>query len=189
MIFFYSQLCDHPKQYSFIWEIKRNSSFPAYLFGTIHVPYTKVWDSISQITKDAFNNCDRIIFELDLLNERVLQNLLSCQILKNRTRLIDIIPKEIYHRLERHLEYVKKEIPIWMAKHNIVIGRSDFFETVTKHWERKGPIWISIMLNSLTESHIKTQGIQVLDNFLAKEARESGKEISSVEKVINCIIT
>jgi hypothetical protein len=37
---------------SFLWEIESNP--PSYFFGTIHVPYTRVWDAIPHNAKKAF---------------------------------------------------------------------------------------------------------------------------------------
>ena len=47
-----------------LWRV--NTSPPSYLFGTIHVPYTLVWDQIANNSKTAFLLADRVFFELDL---------------------------------------------------------------------------------------------------------------------------
>ena len=47
-----------------LWRV--NTIPPSYLFGTIHVPYTRVWDGISNNSKTAFLSADRVYFELDL---------------------------------------------------------------------------------------------------------------------------
>ena len=49
---------------SYLWRI--NSTPPSYLFGTIHVPYTLVWDSVSEDVKTAFNSSRHIYFEIDV---------------------------------------------------------------------------------------------------------------------------
>ena len=33
---------------------------PSYFFGTIHVPYTRVWDAVSANTKKAFKAADKV---------------------------------------------------------------------------------------------------------------------------------
>ena len=33
---------------------------PSYFFGTIHVPYTRVWDAVSANTKKAFKSADKV---------------------------------------------------------------------------------------------------------------------------------
>ena len=48
-----SVISHHPsKSSSYLWRI--NSSPPCYMFGTIHVPYTRVWDSVPENAKNAF---------------------------------------------------------------------------------------------------------------------------------------
>ena len=47
---------------SYLWKI--NSTPPSYLFGTIHIPYTLVWDSVSEDVKTAFNSARQAYFEL-----------------------------------------------------------------------------------------------------------------------------
>ncbi|GFN96818.1 metalloprotease tiki2 [Plakobranchus ocellatus] len=64
---------------SFLWTIKRSP--PAYLFGTIHVPYNRVWEYIPDNTKMAFSDSDSAIFELDLTNPYTLTALAKCQML------------------------------------------------------------------------------------------------------------
>ena len=46
----------------YFWRI--NSTPPSYLFGTIHVPYTQVWDSVSDDAKSAFNSARQVFLEL-----------------------------------------------------------------------------------------------------------------------------
>ncbi|ELK07670.1 UPF0632 protein B [Pteropus alecto] len=49
---------------SFLWTIKRDPL--SYFFGTIHVPYTWVWDFIPNDSKEAFQHNSIVYFELDL---------------------------------------------------------------------------------------------------------------------------
>lgn len=138
------------------------------------------------MAKDAFNNSDRIIFELDLINQSMRRNLTKCQMLPTGIKLADIVPREMYQRLKQHLDYVKSKFPLWMSRHYSGNGYNEadhLFRAKTENWERKGPIWITIMLNSLTEYAIKTHGSQVLDLYLAQQALHQSKEVGSVERV------
>ena len=47
----------------YLWRI--NSSPPSYLFGTLHVPYTLVWDSVSDDAKTAFNSSNQVYLEFE----------------------------------------------------------------------------------------------------------------------------
>ena len=40
---------------TFLWRI--DTQPPSYFFGTIHVPYTRVWDAVSDNAKKAFKVC------------------------------------------------------------------------------------------------------------------------------------
>lgn len=90
---------------SFLWTIRRSP--PAYLFGTIHVPYDRVWDYIPDNSKTAFSDSDSAIFELDLTNPYTLTALAECQMLPHGQILSDVLPLELYSRLQRHLAYVR----------------------------------------------------------------------------------
>jgi len=51
-----------------------------------------------------------------------------------------------------------------------------------KYWEKR-PIWVMLMVNSLTESDVKSRGIPVLDLYLAQEAERRNKRMGAVERV------
>lgn len=57
------------------------------------------------------------------------------------------------------------------------------FSAITGNWERKRPIWVMLMVNSLTESDVKSRGIPVLDLYLAQEAERRNKRMGAVERV------
>lgn len=108
--------CDQKEQQqisSFMWKIKRNP--PAYFFGTIHVPYTRVWDAIPSRVKQTFQTSDCVYFELDLMDPYTVSTLAKCQLLPKGAKLIDIIPLDMYLRLKTHLDYIKEMIPHWMS--------------------------------------------------------------------------
>lgn len=174
---------------SFLWLVKRTP--PAYLFGTIHVPYTRVWDFIPQNSKDAFERSHYVYFELDLTDTSTVKALWKCQMLPNSGRLKDIIPRSIFKRLQKHLKYIKKMIPIWLKENDpdfpfpsgIVPYAEKLYELFTHDWHKKRPIWVMLMVNSLTESDIKSRGIPVLDRYLAQESDRNEKSIGAVEDV------
>ena len=68
---------------SYLWKI--NSSPPSYLFGTIHVPYTLVWDSLPEVPIDfvaAFSSTNQAYFELDIKEMQEQKDILaSCFVL------------------------------------------------------------------------------------------------------------
>ena len=85
---------------------------PSYFFGTIHVPYTRVWDAVSTNTKKAFHAADKVrtgfedvcispdwqvtdilqvYFELDLTNPYTIAALTSCQLLPRGLNLSQVV--------------------------------------------------------------------------------------------------
>ncbi|XP_026721819.1 metalloprotease TIKI1-like [Athene cunicularia] len=168
---------------SFLWTIKRDP--PSYFFGTIHVPYTRVWDFIPENSKKAFQQSHIIYFELDLTDPYTISALNSCQLLPQGENLQDVLPHDIYHRLKRHLEYVKLMMPSWMTPDQRGKGLyADYlFNAIAGNWERKRPVWVMLMVNSLTEVDVKSRGVPVLDLYLAQEAERLKKQTGAVEKV------
>uniref|UniRef100_W5LB76 Metalloprotease TIKI n=1 Tax=Astyanax mexicanus TaxID=7994 RepID=W5LB76_ASTMX len=183
-----SLMCTNPQKEmnSFLWTVKRPSPHPpSYLFGTIHVPYTRVWDYIPENSKQAFQSSSSVFFELDLTDPLTISKLTSCQLLPNGENLQSLLPRDLYRRLKRHLEYVKHMMPFWMTADQRGRGLyADYlFNAIAGNWERKRPVWVMLMVNSLTESDIRSRGTPVLDLFLAQEAERMGKQTGAVENV------
>ncbi|XP_026887864.2 metalloprotease TIKI2 isoform X1 [Electrophorus electricus] len=182
--------CDKPKSQkemnSFLWTINRPAPLPpSYLFGTIHVPYTRVWDYIPQNSKQAFHTSSSVFFELDLTDPLTISKLTSCQLLPNGERLQSLLPHDLYRRLKRHLDYVRHMMPLWMTADQRGRGLyADYlFNAMAGNWERKRPVWVMLMVNSLTEWDVRSRGTPVLDLFLAQEAERTGKRTGAVEEV------
>uniref|UniRef100_A0A3Q1ASB1 Metalloprotease TIKI n=1 Tax=Amphiprion ocellaris TaxID=80972 RepID=A0A3Q1ASB1_AMPOC len=178
-----SNSCNQTDLNSFLWTIKRDP--PSYFYGTIHVPYTRVWDFIPENSKQAFQESNIVYFELDLTDPYTISALTSCQLLPQGENLQDVLPRDIYRRLKRHLEYVKLMMPSWMTPDQRGKGLyADYlFNAIAGNWERKRPVWVMLMVNSLTEADIKTRGVPVLDLYLAQEAERMRKRTGAVEKV------
>ncbi|XP_019752024.1 metalloprotease TIKI2-like [Hippocampus comes] len=182
--------CDAPKSQSdmnsFLWTVKRTPPLPpSYLYGTIHVPYTRVWDFIPDISKRAFRNSHNVFFELDLTDPLTVSKLTSCQLLPHGENLQTLLPRDLYRRLKRHLDYVKHMMPYWMTADQRGRGLyADYlFNAIAGNWERKRPVWVMLMVNSLTEWDVRSRGTPVLDLFLAQEAERMGKTTGAVERV------
>ena len=83
-------------------------------------------------------------------------------------------------------------MPIWLRDldNNFQFGSGSYasyadslYKQLTMNWVRKRPIWVMLMINSLTESDIKSRGIPVLDQYLASQALKVQKETGAVEAV------
>ncbi|XP_077464357.1 metalloprotease TIKI2 [Stigmatopora argus] len=182
--------CDPPEAQSdmnsFLWKVKRPPPHPpSYLYGTIHVPYTRVWDFIPDVSKRAFRNSHNVFFELDLTDPLTVSKLTSCQLLPHGENLQSLLPRDLYRRLKRHLDYIKHMMPYWMTADQRGRGLyADYlFNAIAGNWERKRPVWVMLMVNSLTEWDVRSRGTPVLDLFLAQEAERMGKRTGAVERV------
>ncbi|CAM4547692.1 unnamed protein product [Leuciscus chuanchicus] len=168
---------------SFLWTINRDP--PAFFYGTIHVPYTRVWDFIPENSKQAFQESAVVFFELDLTDPFTISALSSCQLLPPGEILQDLLPGELYLRLKAHLEYVRLMLPSWMTPDQRGQGlyAEYLFNAIAGNWERKRPVWVMLMVNALTEAEIKSRGVPVLDLYLAQEAQRMRKSTGAVEEV------
>lgn len=166
---------------SFLWRIE--SSPPSYFFGTIHVPYIRVWDAIPDNAKQAFAASKRVFFELDLTKPATISTLSACQLLPKNRHLSQEIPSELFARLKIHMEYVKTVMPTWVTKEQKEKGLDYLLSAITANWERKRPIWVTLLVNSLTKSDISSRSYPVLDLYLSQLANKNHKRVSAIETV------
>lgn len=145
----------------------------------------RVWDFIPDNSKEAFQQSSIVYFELDLTDPYTISALTSCQMLPQDKNLQDVLPRDIYCRLKHYLEYIKLMMPLWVTPDQRGKGLyADYlFNAISGNWERKRPIWVMLMVNSLTEVDIKSRGVPVLHLYLAQEAEWLRKQTGEVEKV------
>jgi len=175
--------CSSPERSSFLWRI--NTSPPSYFFGSVHVPYTRVWDYISDNVKQAFMRANKIYFELDLTDAYTIHALTTCQLLPKGINLTQVLPEGVFRRLESHLSWVRGEMGSWLTPDQRGRGlRPEYlFDSLTGNWVRKRPVWAMMMLYSLTPSDIASRGFPVLDLYLAQLAVKHKKGKGAVETV------
>uniref|UniRef100_A0A3Q3K4V6 Metalloprotease TIKI n=1 Tax=Monopterus albus TaxID=43700 RepID=A0A3Q3K4V6_MONAL len=125
------------------------------------------------------------IKRLDLTDPLTISKLTSCQLLPHGENLQTLLPRDLYRRLKRHLDYIKHMMPYWMTADQRGRGLyADYlFNAIAGNWERKRPVWVMLMVNSLTEWDVRSRGTPVLDLFLAQEAERMGKTTGAVERV------
>lgn len=111
-----------------------------------------------------------------------VSKLASCQLLPNGESLRSLLPRDIYLRLKRHLDYVRHMMPAWVRAEQRFYA-DYLFKAIAGDWERKRPVWVMLMVNSLTEWDVRWRGAPVLDLFLAREAERMGKKTGAVEDV------
>ena len=95
------------------------------------------------------------------------------------------IPSELFARLKIHMEYIKKVIPSWITPDQEKKGLDAqyLFSAITANWERKRPIWVTLIINSLTKSDFASRGYPVLDLYLSQLAIKNRKRVSAIETV------
>ncbi len=55
------------------------------------------------------------------------------------------------------------------------------FNAIISDWKKKRPIWILMLISSLTEENIQNRNIPLLDVFMENVAKSLGKEVQAVE--------
>ena len=142
---------------TFLWRI--DTQPPSYFFGTIHVPYTRVWDAVSDNAKKAFKDSDQVYFELDLTNPYTIASLTSCQLLPRGLNLSQVLPPGLYSRLRSHLGWVRQEIGAWITEDQAGRGLyADYiYNAITGSWERQRHVGDTLRVNGLTASDIASR--------------------------------
>ena len=71
-----------------------------------------------------------------------------------------IIQTPYIFRLNEYMDYLKTEAPTWITKGygQLIIS------TILRNWERKGPIWVVMLLNLLDKSYFSTGEPELLAN-------------------------
>ncbi len=79
---------------------------------------------------------------------------------------------------------IRRSMPDWLTDDQRARGfTADYlFHAATANWERKRPIWVMMMLNTLTRSDVASRGVPVLDLHLSDLARRAGKRLSAIEE-------
>ncbi|XP_075930102.1 metalloprotease TIKI1-like isoform X2 [Petromyzon marinus] len=179
---------------SYLWSVSRHP--PAYLFGTIHVPYTRVWDYVALNAKRAFSSSERVYLELDVSDPHTVSELARCQLLPRGQSLPSLLPRELYLRLKRHLAYVRRRLLGWGAREGGSRRRDPLLVSLSGgEWRRKRPIWLLLLLPWLSEAALRASAREgagggggshsppLLDVHLAREAARARKHLGAVELV------
>ncbi|XP_064385955.1 metalloprotease TIKI homolog [Halichondria panicea] len=175
---------DCSEQNSYLWKV--DTQPPLYLFGTMHVPYTKLWDFIPENVKTAFSSCDEVCLELRLSDDETRQELYNCQLLSGGVESVEeVLSKDMVQRIEQYLESIRKLFSKWLPQSGSpLLGGVDsdtMFKTMTNGWKNKRPVWILMLISSLTEENIINRNIPLLDLFMDNVAEKLGKEVQAME--------
>lgn len=110
--------------------------------------------------------------------------MMKCQYLPANQQLEDILPPSVMNRLRKYLLYVRFKFDSWMTMQQYMIGLhpDSFYRALTMHWMRRRPIWIVILLQSLTKSGVSSWGEPFLDMYLSGLSHQLGKQVGAIEK-------
>ena len=167
---------------NYLWEIEGNP--PSYLFGTMHVPFTLLWDAIPENTMHAFNKTQSLYLEFNNNEENRLA-LNSCHQLPNNQTVSDILPHDMYLRLLSGMESVEAKFEEWLtiSQKNQGWTADKIFKMIFDGWETRQPIWTWMNLNGLKKTIIRSIEYPDLDKYLEDLGRQYGKFVGGIETV------
>ncbi|CAJ0585361.1 unnamed protein product, partial [Mesorhabditis spiculigera] len=177
--------CLQSERNLFLWQVTGPSGRQlGFLFGTIHVPYTRIWDRVSDRVKEAFERSESVFVEVDLQDEQTIRRLMKCKNLKKPRTSLQYLGNELHTRLQKYFaNYRRRLISLLREKDDLedAKGVVTNFNHVVGGWDRRRPEWLLFVLYQLCEAGIDREESQMLDAFLAELAVASGKEIYSIE--------
>ena len=127
-----------------LWRV-RGSGRDSFLFGTVHVPYTLVWEAAGAAAVRALRRTDLAFFELDLRDPHTLLALRRCQLLPGvHANLSQLLGEQLFERVVAHLRFVRLALPLWL--HALEVRPVDSAPP-------NGPQWLEAQLHTL-HSHL-----------------------------------
>ena len=145
-----------------------------------------MWYDIPENVKKVFSNSKHFCVELRLTDPGTLQNLSKCRFLPKKIQISDVLPKDLYIRITKYLLQVQMLFPKWINGNKTINGfdmikSNQLFESMISGWTRQRPIWLLMLLSSLSEENIKERGVPLLDIFMDKAAAGMGKDVEAME--------
>ena len=166
---------------SFLWIIEANP--PSYLFGTMHVPYVLVLDAIPDIVMEAFNNSQKFYSEV---NNDIPENGAedSCGLLLPNNQMVsDILPTNVYDKLQSYIEYLKDKIVSWQMdnKNTKRLSPDNIRKKLFPNWKRTKIVWLFYSIFNVERSGISAEKYPILDDYLHELAKKQGKSVGGIE--------
>lgn len=171
----------------FLWSVKHPQLLSqGYLFGTIHVPVTEVWREVSDRVREAFLSSDTVLLEIDLHDEATIHELISCKNLAYDETVHSYLPKELFEKIEKIMEYLRSSFLTWAQSQNPrdpkkIKQAEDLYNNITGDWWRKRPIWLLFLLYQMCENVFEKTSSPLLDLYIAQKATEERKTIIPIE--------
>ena len=152
----------------------------------MHVPYKKIWSGIPDNVKSILSLSKHLCVELRLTDPETQRNLSACRYLPKNETLKTVLPKELYIRVLRYLIQVQELFPNWLFGKGGVDGfskvQSDrLFYSMIGDYENLRPVWLLMLLSSLSRENVQERNIPLLDVFLDRAADGVGKSVEAIE--------
>ncbi|XGW32989.1 hypothetical protein V3C99_017474 [Haemonchus contortus] len=180
--------CDSKaKRSTFLWSVRSpDRTSRGFLFGTIHVPYTEVWDKVSDRVREAFSYSDTVLLEIDLRNDDTVKRLIKCKNLKRKQTAASYLHPKLHQRIKDFMENFRRTLLRCVQKQDQHRPDSykmaeDLYENIAGNWDRKRPEWLLFALYQLCENFLDRPTTPMLDVFLANKAYEEDKQIHAIE--------
>ncbi|XP_019852812.1 PREDICTED: metalloprotease TIKI homolog isoform X1 [Amphimedon queenslandica] len=171
-------------QNSYLWRIE--ASPPIYLFGTMHVPYKKLWDDVPDNVKSVLSLSEHLCVELRLTDSETSKNLSACRYLPKNETLESVLPGGLYVRVLKYFVRIQNQFPKWLFGNASINGLSRIesdrlFHAMIGNWNRLRPVWLLMLISSLSRENVQERSIPLLDVFLDRAAEGMGKNVEAVE--------
>lgn len=144
-----------------LWKISGNGlEKPSYLVGTVHSRDARAYAQVGRLL-EIIGEQDVVAGELDLSSNRDLNlQLVQIMMMPPDTQLADLLPK-------RKLKRVRKVVAEQLGPMAMMMDRVKPF----------------FLMGMMTEVTIDADSTQVLDQYLAEQAKAMGKEVVGVETI------
>ena len=131
-------------------------------------------------------NSTDFYLELDTSQPGTIAGIYQQQLLPGNQTIDKVLPPELHHRLVLYIEKLRPLLRKWLRKTAGLLGGfyvDQIVENLLRNWERKKPVWVLSLLNSLTEDQVEVGSKPLLDNFLKNAALSLNKEVYEIETV------
>ncbi|KAI6201000.1 hypothetical protein M3Y96_00794500 [Aphelenchoides besseyi] len=189
-----SEECDlnQNERSTFLWSVTSpNDDSQNFLFGTIHVAYDRVWDSVADSVKLILNRTDAMVFELALNDPLTINRLIRCKQLAAGETLRRTFSSDLYSRLSGYMSRLQKRLYAQLSANEsssnnnssqLLKNRALRLLSLAQGWEIRRPVWLLFALYQLGENDDSMNSEKpMLDAFLAKQAQFQGKQLLSIE--------
>lgn len=171
-------------QNSYLWRVE--ASPPIYLFGTMHVPYKRLWNDVPDNVKSVLSLSEHLCVELRLTDSETSKNLSACRYLPKNTTLENVLSGDLYVRVLKYFVQIQNQFPKWLFGNTSINGLSRIesdrlFHAMIGNWNRLRPVWLLMLISSLSKENVQERSIPLLDVFLDRAAEGMGKNVEAVE--------